>query len=66
MKNLLLLLFVLFGIQSIKATHIAGCEITYAYMGNQKYVIYIDIFRDCRGAAISNTTFTYYHRFQNS
>lgn len=66
MKKILPLLLLFLGFQSIKANHIAGCEITYAYMGNQKYVVYIDILRDCRAAAITSTTFTYYHRFQNS
>jgi hypothetical protein len=66
MKKILPLLLLFLGFQSVKANHIAGCEITYAYIGNQKYVIYIDILRDCRGAAITSTTFTYYHRFQNS
>jgi hypothetical protein len=66
LKKLLPLLLLFLSLQSAKASHVAGCEITYAYLGNQKYVIYIDIIRDCRGAAITNTTFTYYHRFQNS
>ena len=66
MKKLLLVLFVLFGIQSIKASHVAGCDITYTYIGNQKYVIYIDFYRDCRSVALSSSQFTYYHRFQAS
>ncbi len=48
------------------ASHVSGCDITYNYLGNLKYVIYIDVFRDCRGQAISSSDFTYYYRFQNN
>lgn len=64
MKKLLLLLFILLEIHSIKASHVAGCDITYTYIGNQKYVIYIDFYRDCRSIALSSSQFTYYHRFE--
>ncbi len=66
MKKLLPVLFILFGIHSIKASHVAGCDFTYTYIGNQKYVIYIDFYRDCRSIALSSSQFTYYHRFQAS
>ena len=56
----------MFGFIEIEATHIAGAEITYLYIGNQKYVLYIDIYRDCRGTTFSSSNFTYYHRFQNN
>ena len=66
MKKLLPFLLLLFGLNSTKASHIAGCDMTYSYIGNQKYVIYIDLYRDCRGTALANSVFTYYYRFQNS
>lgn len=66
MKKLLPLIILLLGFNATKATHIAGCELTYTYIGNQKYVIYIDIYRDCRGTALASTDFTYYHRFQST
>lgn len=47
MKIIHLLLFFLFSIHSILATHIIGGSITYEYLGGDEYNIKLEVLRDC-------------------
>ncbi len=56
MKTLLtILLFAILGLNSVRATHITGGEISYSYVGNDNYIITLKIYRDC---GPDNTNFT--------
>ena len=47
MKHLKAALFLLLLAVPAMATHIVGGEVTYTYLGNNKYQIRIDIYQDC-------------------
>jgi len=61
MKNTTLLKFVLgvifafFTIQSTKATHLAGADLTYTCLGGNQYQIELTWYRDCAGTTLANT-----------
>lgn len=45
-----LMLFFIGNIQTSKADHVMGADMTYRCMGNDKYKIIVKFYRDCRGA----------------
>ncbi len=47
---LLLSLFTIFGLTSLKADHVMGADMGYQCLGNGKYKIIVKFYRDCRGA----------------
>ncbi len=47
MRFLLIILFIFFFSIQSRATHIIGGEITYTYLGNDKYHITLKVYRDC-------------------
>lgn len=49
MKKLLLFAVFLTLIQTVQASHIAGGDLSYASIGNNKYVISLNLFVDCLG-----------------
>jgi len=51
---LLLALTILLGSFSAKATHIVGGEIYYDSLGNNKYKVTFEIYRDCSGSDFDN------------
>ncbi len=46
-----------------KSSHVLGCDITYNYIGNKKYAIQVNLYRDCRGVAFKVGDFSYYRAF---
>lgn len=56
-KLLLALILSLFLSVSSMAGHMAGGEITYKYLGNEKYEVTFKVYRDCRGGSITNINF---------
>ena len=50
-----------FTLKCANATHELGGEITYNYIGNKKYVIFITLYRDCRDVAFNPTQIGYRH-----
>ncbi len=49
-KIILMLLFTsLFGAQKIFASHAAGADLTYEYIGNNQYIVTYTLYRDCGG-----------------
>jgi len=54
MKELIFLLLLLvstFGFQKkATATHVAGVDITYQCLGNDSFLVTVNVFRDCSGA----------------
>ena len=42
---------------SSMANHLAGGEITYKYLGNQKYDVTFKFYRDCRGGSLISPSF---------
>lgn len=53
--SFLLLFSSLFLINDVKATHVAGGEITYECLGNNQYKFTLIIYRDCSGASAPTT-----------
>lgn len=56
-KLLLFLASCLLLTLSSVASHMAGGEITYKYIGNEKYVVTFKVYRDCRGGALYSPKF---------
>ena len=59
MQQKILLSFIfnfLFALGSM-ASHMAGGEITYKYLGSERFEVTFKIYRDCRGGAINNFNF---------
>ncbi|MBL4625916.1 MAG: hypothetical protein JKY42_12370 [Flavobacteriales bacterium] len=56
-KILSLVFFIIIGLNVAKATHVAGADITYECLGNDVYVVTLNVFRDCSGSTLgtSNT-----------
>src|SRR4051812_7637727 len=48
-----LLLFSLFAVSSLKATHLAGGSITYKCLSGNNYTVTLTIYRDCKGVALA-------------
>lgn len=51
----LLLLFLFFGFQSLKGTHVLGGNMQYQSLDSGKVLITAKVYRDCRSTAISTT-----------
>lgn len=61
MKSKLLPLFLLlFFSQSASGSTPVGADITYRYLGNNKYYVEMSVLRDCRGIALNSITFGWY------
>lgn len=56
-KLLLFQFFYLFIFSSSIASHLAGGEITYKYLGNEKYEVTFKFYRDCRGGSLISPSF---------
>ena len=56
MRKILLFISLILSVSSM-ANHLAGGEITYKYLGNQKYDVTFKIYRDCRGGALYSPKF---------
>lgn len=54
-KLSILIIFILFFITNSFANHLAGGNISYTHLGNQRYEVEVRIIRDCGGNPISNT-----------
>ncbi len=52
---LLGIVFVLLGMNSAKATHLMGGDLTYACLGGNTYQFTLTLYRDCRGIDLSTT-----------
>lgn len=46
-RRLLLLFLLLCSLQTLRATHIVGGEVTYRCLGNNEYEVTLQVFRDC-------------------
>ena len=55
--KLLALVFSLFFCFTSKANHLAGGEITYKYLGSQKFDVTFKFYRDCRGGSLISPSF---------
>lgn len=58
MKKTLLFFFLLFSLSynnSLKATHLAGGDFNYICVGQDSFMIYFNLYRDCTGATAPNT-----------
>lgn len=51
LRNFLFLLFFLFNCLQLSATHIIGGSLTYEYLGNDDYLIKLEVLRDCYNGA---------------
>ncbi|MFN5251669.1 MAG: hypothetical protein ACK5DE_11515, partial [Bacteroidota bacterium] len=61
MKSKLLPLFLLlFLSQSAFGSRPIGADITYRYLGSNKYYVEMSVLRDCRGIALNSITFGWY------
>lgn len=47
--SLLVVMFCLFGINTSKASHMAGADLTYQSLGNGQYLVTFTLYRDCAG-----------------
>ncbi len=52
---IVLALFFGIGLTNLKASHVAGADITYECIGNDQYVITLNVFRDCFGTTLGAT-----------
>lgn len=57
-KLFIIISFVLGNIYSAKATHVAGADITYVNVGIDSFLVTVNIFEDCGGAATVGSTIT--------
>jgi hypothetical protein len=66
--RILLFLFLCLPLIQVKASHVLGADMTYSYLGNKKYVIYMIVYRDCRGVAINSSSngFDYYRVYKTT
>ena len=55
MKKLLLLAFLLFTFFNSRASHAAGMEITYEWIGGNTYNVDLKFYRDCSGINVSTS-----------
>ena len=60
MKKITLLLIALVFSVSLKASHIAGCDLTYTCIGGNQYQITLAFFRDCSGVSADNAVTIYF------
>ncbi len=58
-KNIFLVLFLLLFIKYARADHTAGGQIYYDYLGNNKYKITIEFYRDCNSATYFDEPIVY-------
>lgn len=58
-----LIFIAFFTLKSANANHELGGEITYNYIGNKKYVIFMTVYRDCRDVAFNPAQFGYRHYY---
>lgn len=61
MKKIILLLIFIISLGSLKASHLAGAEISYKYIGDStgipfQYLVSLQIYRDLGGIALNTTT----------
>jgi len=54
-KAFSLLFLIISFVYSSKATHVAGADITYECLGNDQYVVTLNVFRDCSGSTLGTT-----------
>lgn len=56
-KNLsiLFIFFCLFGVNTSKASHMAGADLTYQYLDSNRYVFTYTLYRDCSGISVNTT-----------
>jgi gliding motility-associated-like protein len=54
----LVLSVILFNNKSVKATHVAGADITYEHVGVDSFLVTVNIFEDCGGAASVGNSIT--------
>jgi hypothetical protein len=59
--RVVLLFVAFFNLKFANASHELGGEITYNYIGNKKYVIFMTFYRDCRDVAFNPAQFGYRH-----
>ncbi len=65
----LFFILLIFSMNQVHGSHVLGADMTYSYIGNKKYVIYMIVYRDCRGVALTNTStngFSYYRVYKTS
>jgi gliding motility-associated-like protein len=48
-------LFLLLGIQTSRASHFMGGDISYVCLGNNQYQVFLTIYRDCSGVGMSTS-----------
>lgn len=48
-RAFLIVLFALFGALQTQASHLAGADLTYQYIGNGNYIVTYTFYRDCAG-----------------
>lgn len=56
---LMILLAMLFGSKQTKASHAAGADLTYEYLGNGQYLVTWTLYRDCFGIPAPTNGFLY-------
>jgi hypothetical protein len=61
--HLILIFIAFFTVKCANANHELGGEITYNYIGNKKYVIFMTFYRDCRDVAFYPAQFGYRHYY---
>ena len=69
MKSIIVVAFILLSSFASRASHLLGGEIYYDYIGNDQYVVTIQVFRDCEnGGAILDPTMdvSVFNTFDNS
>ncbi|MBL4652696.1 MAG: gliding motility-associated C-terminal domain-containing protein [Flavobacteriales bacterium] len=57
-KFFLPVILLLMGYSSVKATHVAGADITYECIGTDSFLVRLNVFADCGGTPFSSTTET--------
>lgn len=62
----LLVFIAFFNLKFALASHELGGEITYNYIGNKKYVIFMNLYRDCRDVAFNPANMYYRHYYGNA